>query len=90
MKTAVSLPDPLFEAADRLAQKLGISRSQLYQRALADYLNSHGRDAVTEALDLVYGPDGPDGPNGDRSALDPAVEWMQGASIAAESAAEDW
>ena len=34
MKTAVSIPDHVFDAAERLAEKLGISRSELYQRAL--------------------------------------------------------
>ena len=84
MKTAISLPDSLFEAADRLADKLGISRSQLYQRALAQYLNAQGQDAVTKALDQVYGP------AGESSALDPAVEWLQGASLAADDPGEDW
>ena len=82
MKTAVSLPDDLFEAADRLAERLGLNRSQLYQRALAQFLNSQSKGAVTEALDRVYGS------NGEHSALDPAVEWLQGASLAADGTAD--
>ena len=38
MKTAISLPDDLFKSADALAGRLGVSRSQLYQEALAEYL----------------------------------------------------
>lgn len=53
MKTAVSLPDGVFRDADRLARKLGKSRSQLYGEALAEYLARHGVDAVTEAMDRV-------------------------------------
>ena len=84
MKTAISLPDTLFEAADRLAEKLGLSRSQLYQRALAQYLNAHGQSAVTEALDQLYGT------GGENSGLDPAVEWLQGASLAKDNPGDDW
>jgi predicted transcriptional regulator len=51
MKTAVSLPDRLFEQADRLARRLDLSRSELYRRALEEYLARHAPDRVTRALD---------------------------------------
>lgn len=54
MKTAVSLPDPIFEAAEELARRLGVSRSGLYAAALAEYLASRLDSRVTEALDSVY------------------------------------
>ena len=54
MKTAVSLPDPLFEAAERLAARLGLSRSGLYAAAIEEFVESRRREAVTEALDEVY------------------------------------
>jgi len=53
MKTAVSLPDDVFATAERLAKRLKISRSQLYGRALGEYVSRHAPDAVTEALDRV-------------------------------------
>ena len=53
MKTAVSLPDRVFKDADRLARKLGKSRSQLYGDALSEYLFRHGTDSVTAAMDDV-------------------------------------
>ena len=53
MKTAVSLPDPLYEEADRLAQRLGKSRSRLYADALTEYVARHDTDAVTDALNDV-------------------------------------
>lgn len=55
MKTAVSLPDDVFECAERLAKRLKLSRSQLYSRAIGEYVSRHAPDAVTEALDRVCG-----------------------------------
>jgi predicted transcriptional regulator len=53
MKTAVSIPDAVFADADRLAQRMRKSRSQLYSEALAEYLARHDPDAVTAAMDAV-------------------------------------
>ncbi|RIH78664.1 Antitoxin MazE6 [Calidithermus terrae] len=50
MKTAISLPDKTFEEAEKLARSLGISRSELYRRALESYLRQYGDEALTEAL----------------------------------------
>jgi metal-responsive CopG/Arc/MetJ family transcriptional regulator len=58
MKTAISLPDDLFQSADALAQRLGISRSQLYATAVAEFLARHQHANVTERLDQVYGRQG--------------------------------
>jgi predicted transcriptional regulator len=57
VKTAVSLPDELFEAAERLAARFGWGRSQLYAYALEAFLARSGEDEVTAGLDEVYGPD---------------------------------
>ena len=54
MKTAISLPDELFESADALARRLGISRSELYATAVAEFLAKHQDAKVTERLDQVY------------------------------------
>lgn len=54
MKVAISLPDPLFKAADTLAHKLKKSRSQFYAEAVAAYVGAHSADAVREQLDAVY------------------------------------
>lgn len=51
MKTAVSLPDELFEEAERLARRLGKSRSRLYRDALAEYVTRHDPDDVTRRID---------------------------------------
>lgn len=54
MKTAISIPDRLFDAADQLARRLGMSRSELYARAIATYLAQESDQDVTERLDAVY------------------------------------
>ena len=53
MKTAISLPDAVFRAAERQATRSGKSRSQLYAEALAEYLSRHAPDEVTEAMNRV-------------------------------------
>lgn len=49
MKTAISLPDRLFQRAETLAERQGTSRSELYRRALSEYLERHDPDAVTRS-----------------------------------------
>jgi len=53
MKTAVSLPDEVFRAAERQARRAKKSRSQLYAEALAEYLARHAPDEVTDAMNRV-------------------------------------
>ena len=72
MKTAISLPDPLFRSAERLAKRLKVSRSALYATAIADSRCHHQRKSVTEQLNEVYGEGGED------STLDPVVAGFSG------------
>jgi hypothetical protein len=53
MKTAVSIPDGVFEEAERLATELKSSRSQIYSRALQEFVARHAPDRVTEAMNRV-------------------------------------
>ena len=78
MKTAISIADSLFEAVERLAKRLGISRSELFQRAVATFLREHRVDGVTEALNEVYGP------GTEQGRLDPVLEQFQAASLSKE------
>ncbi len=55
MKTAISLPDAIFEQAERLARRLKKSRSELYREAVAEYVARHDPEAVTEAMNRVAG-----------------------------------
>ena len=73
MKTAISVPDALFESADALAERLGVSRSRLYQSALAEYLAKHQARKVSERLDAVYAKRS--------SRLDPRLAKMQARSL---------
>ncbi len=69
MKVAISLPDPLFRAAEKLARKLRKSRSQLYAEAIAEYVGAFGAEAVTARLNAIYGKEG--------SEVDPALKYAQ-------------
>ena len=76
MKTAISIPDDLFERAEELAERLEVSRSQLYVRAIAEYTERHASHKVREKLDEVYGEN--------ESELDPALAIMQSISLPPE------
>ena len=54
MKTAISIPDDVFDAADEMARRLGMSRSQLYATAVREYLDAHREHGVTARLDRLY------------------------------------
>jgi len=69
MKTAISLPDPLFQAAEQFAQEQGLSRSELYARAIQLYLQTHRYHGITDALNQVY--------EAESSTLDPAIAAAQ-------------
>ena len=53
MKTAVSIPDDVFERVERLARDAGLSRSAIFSNALKEYLARHAPDEVTAAMDQV-------------------------------------
>lgn len=57
MKTAISIPDDLFDEAERLAAESKQSRSQLYSRAVREYVARHSTDRVTAALNAVHSGD---------------------------------
>jgi metal-responsive CopG/Arc/MetJ family transcriptional regulator len=69
MKVAISLPDPVFRAAETLARKLRKSRSQLYAEAIAEYVGARGAKALTSKLNSVYGKES--------SGVDPALKYAQ-------------
>lgn len=73
MKTAISIPDDVFESADALAERLGVSRSHLYAVAVAEFVARHQQAKVTERLDAVYGPD--------PAGVDPALKRGQRRTI---------
>lgn len=54
MKLALSIPDELFDSAEALSRRLGVSRSRLYATALEDFVAKHQAQKVTERLNAVY------------------------------------
>ncbi|MEX2272880.1 MAG: hypothetical protein WD690_15515 [Vicinamibacterales bacterium] len=73
MKTAISLPDSPFASADTLARRLGISRSQLFATAVAEFLAKHQCRKVTDRLNAVHGSD--------EQTVGPAVSLAQAQSV---------
>ena len=78
MKTAISIPDAIFEEAERLAMTRGWSRSELYSNAVAAYVKSERCLGVRERLDAIYGQ------NVDDSAVDPILAKAQARSLPKE------
>ena len=73
MKSDISIPNPVFRAAEKLAQKMGVSLSELYTAALNAYVAEHQKENVTDALDEVYADE--------PSELDPDLVTMQVMSL---------
>ena len=78
MKTAISIPDPIFESAEKLAKRLGISRSQLYSDAVDALIEKYRYSGVTEQLDAVYEA------NPEASRLEKDLEELQSQSLTGE------
>ena len=76
MKTAISIPDVIFQDAERMAKRRRMSRSELYANAVAEYVKSERFMGVRERLDSVYG-----GTEPQESRLDPALIQLQSASL---------
>jgi metal-responsive CopG/Arc/MetJ family transcriptional regulator len=76
MKTAISVPDSVFEAAEQLAHRLGLSRSELYAKAVEEFIRAHKNQGVTEKLNEIYGQNS--------SSIDPELIQLQLASIPKE------
>jgi len=76
MKTAISIPDPLFREAERLSKQLRIPRSRLYTRALEAYLRRERSKRVTDTLNAVYSTEPSD--------LDPVISRLQDEALGRE------
>lgn len=77
MKVALSIPDELFESAETLGKRLGVSRSRLYATALADYVARHQSRKVTARLNAVYA--------NEESRMDSALRRAQARSLPRDS-----
>jgi hypothetical protein len=54
MKTAISLPDTLYERAEETAAYLGIPRSKLFALALEEFFLNHNATIITEKINEIY------------------------------------
>jgi metal-responsive CopG/Arc/MetJ family transcriptional regulator len=79
MKTAISIPDSIFQAAEQLAKRKGLSRSELYAQAVSAYVRAHRHDDVTELLNQVYGPEG------EESHVEPVLLALQRRSLSKDA-----
>jgi metal-responsive CopG/Arc/MetJ family transcriptional regulator len=73
VKTAISIPTAIFKAADKFARRLGISRSELYSKAVSEYLKKHNNEKITQKLDEIY--------EKEPSNLDSVLQKIQSASF---------
>ena len=55
MKTAISIPDPIFRRAEAAAKRLGVSRSEFFTRAAVEFLKAHPPEDVTASYDRAFG-----------------------------------
>ncbi len=78
MKTAISIPDDIFAAAEKAAKKLGVSRSELYTNAVREFVERYGREGITEKLNEVYSGSDVE------VSLDKSLTEMQAASLPRE------
>jgi metal-responsive CopG/Arc/MetJ family transcriptional regulator len=77
MKTAISVPDSVFKAAERLARELGMSRSELYTKAVAAFIEQYRRKWITEQLNRVY--------ETESNSLDPVLAQLQSSVLTRET-----
>ena len=82
MKTAISLPDKLFKLAEKTAHNLGIPRSQLFARALEEFIRHHREENITERLNDIY--------SSTESSIDPILNKLQKNTISRGVKRESW
>jgi len=60
MKTAISVPDEIFQRAAGQASHLGISRSEFFARAARRYLDELAAESLTSQIDQALQASGDD------------------------------
>lgn len=82
MKTAISIPDDLFSAAEATAKRMGIARSQLFAKAVEEFISNHERGEITSQINEVLGDQD--------TTLDPYLSAMQIATLQQDNENESW
>lgn len=78
MKEDIFIPNPIYESARKLAQKLDMSLSEFYTAALAAYVATYEGEDVTAQLNEIY--------ETEESRLESEIVTLQVASIGGK----DW
>jgi metal-responsive CopG/Arc/MetJ family transcriptional regulator len=73
MKTAVSLPDDVFESVERLRKLTNRQRSEVYADALREYVARHSPDEITDSWNRALEALTPEEIEADRRFLDAAA-----------------
>ncbi len=76
MKTAISIPDPVFNKAEQYAKINGISRSELFTIAVKQFVEANKLNNITEKLNSIYSEE----PNG----VEKEISNMQTTSVFTE------
>jgi predicted transcriptional regulator len=69
MEMTISIPRDIIQRADEIAQKLGLTRDELYTQALKRFLENYSDDEITRQLNEVHARVD--------SSLDPVLMRMQ-------------
>ncbi len=59
MKTAISIPDDVFEQAEQAAKRLGLSRSEFVTRAVRAFLETRAAQNITNSYNEAFGDESP-------------------------------
>ncbi len=73
MKTAISIPDKVFSEAEKVAEELGVTRSELYKQALEKFLKERRSKQISDELNAFYAEED--------SSLDPVLAKIQSLSV---------
>lgn len=82
MKTAISLPDDVYESAEKLAKERGIPRSHIYVLALRSYLEQQRGEKIMEQLNEYYATE--------KAVIDPVLKRAQTKAWLKSTEGDEW
>jgi metal-responsive CopG/Arc/MetJ family transcriptional regulator len=78
MKTAISIPDTLFNSVETMVHKLNVSRSEFFANAARAYINNVKKQSITDKLNKIYSA------TGKESRVSKEISAMQASSVPGE------
>jgi metal-responsive CopG/Arc/MetJ family transcriptional regulator len=82
MKISLTLPNDLFDSAEKLVEERGVSRSSLYAEAMRFYLKQQGADKVMVRLNAYYATED--------SRMDSGLRKAQAVSLRKATQTDEW